>query len=153
MGEFKRAAELHDRVLTGRKKVLRNNHPGVLTSQVGLASVLLMLGDLTRAEELTLEVYKSLKKEGKDSRERRGITWMCMSNMGKIHAERAVSARSESEQQTQWKEAIKWGQRLVEGQEAHLGSLHPEVIKSSQECTGYMIASRNDRLPRAYLPW
>ncbi len=141
LGEFKRAAELHDQVLTGRKKVLRNNHPDVLMSQVGLASVLLMLGDSKRAEELTLEVYKFLKKEGKIFGERAGIFWMCMSNMGKIHAERAVSARSELEKQTHWKEAIKWAQQLVEGQEAIIGSRHPEAIKASQEFTGYIIAS------------
>jgi tetratricopeptide (TPR) repeat protein len=151
LGEFKRAAELHDRVLTGRKKVLRNNHPDVLTSQVGLASVLLMLGDSKRAEELTLEVYKFLKKEGKISRERAGIFWMCMSNMGKIHAERAVSARSELEKQTHWKEAIKWAQQLVEGQEALIGSRHPEAIKASQEFTGYIIASGKQQTTNSIL--
>lgn len=141
LGEIKQAKELHDRVLAGRKKVLRKNHPDVLSSQVGLASVLLMLGDSKRAEELTLEVYTFLKKEGKISKERAGIAWMCMSNMGKIYAERAVSARSEPEKQTQWKEAIKWGRRLVESQEPIIGSRHPKAIKASQEFTGYIHAS------------
>jgi tetratricopeptide (TPR) repeat protein len=149
LGEFKQAKELHDRVLTGRKKALRNNHPDVLTSQVGLASVLLMLGDSKRAEELTLEVYKFLKKEGKISKERAGIAWMCMSNMGKIHAEQAVSARSELEKQTQWKEAIKWGRRLVEGQERIIGSRHPEAVKASQEFTGYLNASGKRPTPNS----
>lgn len=141
LGESEKAKELHNRVLTGRKKVLRNNHPDILTSQVGLASVLVMLGDSKRAEELTLEVYKFLKKEGKISKERAGIAWMCMSNMSKIHAERANLGRSELEKQTQWKEAIKWGRQLVEGQEPIIGSRHPEAIKASQELTGYINAA------------
>jgi tetratricopeptide (TPR) repeat protein len=151
LGEFNQAKELHDRVLTGRKKALRNNHPDVLTSQVGLASVLLMLGDSKRAEELTLEVYKFLKKEGKISKERAGIAWMCMPNMGKIHAEQAISARSELEKQTQWKEAIKRGRRLVEGQERIIGSRHPEAIKASQEFTGYLNASGKRQSPDSIL--
>lgn len=141
LGELEHAKELHSRVLAGREKALRKNHPDILTSQVALASVLLMLGDSERAEELTLEVYKFLKKEGKMSKERAGIAWMCMSNMGKLHAKRAVSAQSELEKQTQWKEALKWGQRLVESQESVIGSRHPEAIKASQELTGYLNAS------------
>ena len=141
LGELKKAKELHNRVLTGRKKVLRNNHPDILTSQVALASVLFMLGDSERAEELTLEVYKFLKKEGKISKERAGIAWMCMSNMGKIHAAHANLGRSELEKQTQWKEAIKWGQQLVESQESVIGSRHPETVKASQELTGYTHAA------------
>lgn len=143
LGELKEAKELHDRVLAGRKKVLRKNHPDVLTSQVSLASVLHLLGDSKLAEELTLEVYTFLKKEGTISKERAGIAWMCMSNMGKIYAERAESARSESEKQKRWKEAIKWGERLVESQKPVIGSRHPEAIKASQELTGYMYAFAN----------
>lgn len=142
LGELQQAKELHDRALMGRKKVLRKNHPDILMSQVGLAGVLLMLGDTKRAEELTLEVYRFLKKEGKISKERAGIAWTCMSNMGKIHAERASSARSEPEKQTQWKEAIRWARQLVESQESILGSRHPEVIKASQEFTGYIHAAK-----------
>jgi tetratricopeptide (TPR) repeat protein len=141
LGQFEQAKELHERVLAGRVKALRKHHPGVLTSQVGLASVLLLLGDLERAEELTLEVYKFLKKEGKMSKERAAIAWMCMSNMGELHAKRAVSAESELQRQTQWKEAMKWGQRLVDGQEGIIGPRHPEAIKASQALTGYLNAS------------
>ena len=141
LGQLEQAKELHERVLAGRKKALRKDHPGVLTSQVGLASVLLLLGDLERAEELTLEVYKFLKKEGKMSKERAGIAWMCMSNMGELHAKRAVSAERELERQTQWKEAIKWGQRLVAGQEGIIGPRHPDAIKASQDLMGYLNAS------------
>lgn len=155
LGQLKQAKELHERVLTGRKKVLRNNHPDILISQVGLAGVLLMLGELKRAEELTLEVHRFLKKEGKTSKERAGIAWTCMSNMGKIHAERARSVAasaasapagagagaSEAEQQTEWKEAIRWAQQLVDDQKSIIGSRHPEAIKASQELTGYIHAA------------
>lgn len=141
LGELEQAKELHDRVLTGRKKVLRNNHPDILTSQVGLAGVLLLLGDFKQAEELTLEVNRFLKKEGKMSKERAGIAWMCMSNMGRLCAERAALARNEDERQTQWKEAIRWARQLVESQESHIDSHHPEAIKASRELTGYIHAA------------
>lgn len=141
LGELKEAKELHDRVLTGRKKVLRNNHPDILTSQIGLAGVLLRLGDSTRAEELTLEVYKFLKKEGRISKERAGIAWTCMSTMGKIHAERAASTQSEREKQTEWKEAIRWAEQLVESQESIIGSQYPEAIKASQDVIDYLHAA------------
>jgi tetratricopeptide (TPR) repeat protein len=141
LGEYEQAKELHELVLVGRKEALRNNHPDVLTSQVGLASVLLILGQSRRAEELTIQVYGILKKEGRITKERAPIAWMCMSNMAKIYAERAVTSRTELDKQSQWKEAIKWGQRLVEGQERIIGSKHPETIKASQQLMGYLHAS------------
>jgi tetratricopeptide (TPR) repeat protein len=141
LGEYEQAKRLHEQVLAGRKKALRNNHPDVLTSQVGLSSALLILGNSGKSEELTLEVYNILKKEGKITKERAPIAWMCMSNMAKIHAERAATAKTELEKQSQWKEAIKWGRRLVEGQERIIGSKHPETIKASQQLMGYLNAS------------
>jgi tetratricopeptide (TPR) repeat protein len=141
LGEYEQAKELHEQVLVGRMGVLRENHPDVLTSRVGLASVLLILGQSRRAEELTLQVYGILKKEGRITKERAPLGWMCMSNMAKIYAERAVTFGPELGKQSQWKEAIKWGQRLVEGQERIIGSKHPETIKASQQLMGYLNAS------------
>lgn len=139
--EYEQAKELHELVLAGRKKALRNNHPDVLTSQVGLASVLLILGHSRKSEELTLEVYNILKKEGRITKERAPIAWMCMSNVAKIHAERAATATTEPERQVRWKEAIKWGRRLVEAQERIIGSKHPETITASKQLMGYLNAS------------
>lgn len=138
LGEFGQAKELHSRVLMGRKKALRSQHPDILTSQVGLAGVLLLLRDFKEAEELTLEVYNFLKKEGKIPKERAAIAWTCMSNMGQLHSDRALRARSTSESKTQWKEAIKWARQLVESQEGVLGSRHPKTIKASQTLTSYL---------------
>ncbi|KAF7509591.1 hypothetical protein GJ744_007629 [Endocarpon pusillum] len=140
LGEFGQAKELHSRVLLGRKKALRSHHPDILTSQVGLAGVLLILRDFKEAEQLTREVYNFLKKEGKISNERAEIAWTCMSNMGQLHSDRALRAGSESERKTQWKEAIKWARQLVESQERVLGSRHPRIIKASQTLTGYLNA-------------
>ena len=141
LGEYDQARDLHEQVLAGRKRALRTNHPDVLTSQVDLAGVLLILGNSRRSGELTLDVYSILKKEGRIAKERAPIAWRCMSNMGQIHAERAATARTELEKQTEWKEAIKWGRRLVEGQERIFGSKHPETIKASKQLMGYLNAS------------
>jgi tetratricopeptide (TPR) repeat protein len=141
LGEYEQANEIHEKTLAGRKKVLRKNHPDILTSQVGLAGVLLILGNSKRSEQLTLEVYDVLKKEGRITKERAPIAWMCMSILARIHAERAATAQNELEKQTQWKEAIKWGRQLVEGQERIIGSKHPETIKASQQLMSYHHAS------------
>jgi tetratricopeptide (TPR) repeat protein len=141
LGEYEQATVLHEQVLAGRKKALRPKHPDLLTSQVGLASVLLILGNTTKAEELTLEVYNIWKREGRITKERVPIAWMCMSNMAQIHAQRAATATAEPERQTQWKEAVKWGRQLVEGQERLIGSKHPETIKALKQLMGYLNAS------------
>ena len=141
LGDYDQANELHEQVLAGRKMALRTNHPDVLMSQVSLASVMLILGNPRKSEELTLEVYDLLRKRGTIPKERSPIAWMCMSNMARIHAERAATATTGSDRQTQWKEAIKWGRLLVGGQERLFGPRHPETIKASQQLMGYLHAS------------
>jgi hypothetical protein len=72
----------------------------VLTSQVGLAGVLFILGNSKRSEQLMFEVYGILKEEGRITKEKAPIAWVCMSISARIHAERAATAQNELEKQT-----------------------------------------------------
>ena len=141
LGEYEEAQKLHEHVLNGRRRVLRDEHPDILTSQAGLAGVLHVMGDSAAAEQLSLDVYKTLKKGGSITKERTPIAWMCMSNLAKIEAERAATTITTATKQAHWKEAIRWARLLVQGKERMFGSEHPETQKATQQLTGYLNAS------------